>query len=159
MGPFAPAQHIPTGDIEALSSNVFIYNLILPDSTTKPTPIGYIDVRDVAACLIAGARTPGKNRILVSGEWFEYEDALEYIAEARPELKARLPTIPRAGITKGVIDNARAKEVLGVPLTRPWKQSLLDAVDDVIKVEKEWVEKGVDVENGLKQNKWRSYLM
>lgn len=159
MGPIAPAQQIPTGEVEALSSNLFIYNILLPDSTTKPTPVGFVDVRDVAACLVAGARTPGKHRVLVTGEWFEYDDALKYIARVRPELKSRLPDIPPAGFGRGIIDNKRARTILGVPLTRKWQESVIEAVDVLIKTEKEWADKGVDIENGLKKNKWRSYLM
>jgi hypothetical protein len=158
MGPFAPAQKIQTGDVNALSSNILIYNLLFPNSEVSTSVVGYVDVRDAAASLVAGIFTPGKNRILLTGEWFEFCDALDHIIASRPEMKSRLPaTIPRSQYTGSVVDNKRAMEILGVSSPVPWKQSILETVDTVIRVEKDWADAGVDIENVLEKNIWRSY--
>lgn len=158
MGPFAPAHKIQIGDAVALSSNIFIYNMLIPDSTASTSVVGYVDVRDVAASLIAGIFTPGKNRVLLTGEWFEFCDARDHIETSRPELKSRLPpSIPKSQFTGSVIDNQRALEILSLPSIVPWKKSLLDAVDAVIEIEKEWANAGVDVETVLRNNHWRTY--
>ena len=41
----------------------------------------------------------------------------------------------------------------------PWKQSVLDAVDAVVQLEKEWIAAGVDVEEKLAKNQWLGFLI
>jgi nucleoside-diphosphate-sugar epimerase len=125
------------------------YNILLPDSTIPTPSFGYVDVRDVARALVAGMKKKGKNRILLSGEWFQHKDAVDYIASVRPELKSRLPTLESTGQTESVVDNARAIEILGIQPPRPWKESVLDTVDELIRVEKNWAAEGVDVDTVL----------
>lgn len=156
IGPFAPGLILEPGNIDAFSTNLLIYNILLPDSTSPTPSLGYVDVRDVAGALVAAIRTEGKNRVLLAGEWFEHKDAVEYVASVRPELKSRLPTgIVATGQNKGLIDNSRAIEVLGIPPVRPWKESLLELVDTFTAIEKDWAAKGVDVDNVLGKNSWR----
>ena len=101
--------------------------------------------RDVARASVSALTAPtnvGRKRILLSSEWISFRDAAIFIAEARPELKGRLTlnadSFPLVG--KTLIDNTRAKEVLGIKEFIPWKQTLLDTVDDLLKLEKEWAE-------------------
>lgn len=110
-------------------------------------PMGFVDVRDVTAAQVAGIKTPGRNRVLLAGEWFEVKDAVDHIAVARPELADRL--------TNAVIDNTRAVEVLGVQVIS-WKEMIVDTIDSLVKLEKEWQEAGVDVETTLKKSFWRA---
>lgn len=151
-GPFAPALRITPGDSNALSTNLNLYNLLVSDSKATTPTIGFVDVRDVAGGIIAGIDTPGRNRVLLTGEWFEYKDAVEYIASVRPELKGRLANPIPTGQTDGLIDNTKAQQVLGIPPARSWKKSLIEAVDNLVQLEKDWVAAGVDLDTTLKTN-------
>jgi hypothetical protein len=51
-----------------------------------------------------------------------------------------------------IIDSKKALEVLGITLT-PWKKTVDDGLDALLKVEKDWTEKGVDL-TPLKNNEW-----
>lgn len=113
-------------------------------------------MKDVAAALVAGIRTPGRNRILLAGEWFEIKDAVEHIASVRPELKNRLmnpggPTHPKI-----MIDNTRAYEILGIEPVSSWKDNVIETIDFLVKLEKEWVESGVDIRSTLQASDWRA---
>jgi len=56
MGPFAPGFILQPGAVGNLSTNLMIYNIMFADSKS-PTPLpGYIDVRGVAAALVAAIR-------------------------------------------------------------------------------------------------------
>jgi len=82
----------------------------------------------------------GRKRILMSGEWFSWKDAVELVATERPQLKDRLSVGARsAGPAPAVtpIDNTRAEEVLGLKFT-PWKVTVIDAVDSLLELEKGW---------------------
>lgn len=82
---------------------------------------------------------------------------MDYIASVRPELKDRLPTnLVPTGQTKGVVDNSRAVEVLVIPRVRAWEESVVDAVDAILTVEKDWIAKAVDLQKTLMANMWRS---
>ena len=50
------------------------------------------------------------------------------------------------------MDSRKALEVLGVTLT-PWKKTVDDGLDAILKLEKDWTEKGVDL-TSLKDNTW-----
>lgn len=155
VGPNAPCQSIRPGAANALSSNLLLYNLLIPESKLDNFTYGIVDVKDVAAALVAGIRTPGRNRILLSGEWFEIKDALELIANARPELKDRLITHIGPSQPRVFVDNTRAYEILGLKPVGSWKDNLLETIDYLVKLEKDWVEVGVDIETKLKATFWR----
>lgn len=118
-------------------------------------PLGFVDVRDVTAGLIAGIKAPGRNRVPFTGEWFELKDAVEYIASVRPELKGRLANIVPTGQTKAIVDTSKALKVLGLK-SRPWKETVLQTIDFLVKLEKDWQEQGVDIDAKLKKNEWRA---
>jgi nucleoside-diphosphate-sugar epimerase len=138
--------------LNALSTNLILYNLLIPDSKVTTPFAGFIDVRDVAAAIIRGIKTPGRVRALLTGEWFDLKDAADYIASVRPELKDRLADPARSDDEKGVIDNTRAYEALGLSPVMPWRESVLETIDVLLKVEKDWVAQGIDIENTLKKN-------
>lgn len=116
--------------------------------------VGYVDVRDVALGMIAGINIPGKTRNLLTGEWFELKDAVEYIGTLHPELK--IPILPLSGQTDSIVDYEPALKRLGIT-RRPWKDSVREAAEAVLKVEKDWIALGIDLdcEGGLRKNTWR----
>lgn len=155
MGPHAPGQSITVGETKSMSTNAILYNMFIPGIEYSTPEVGFVDVRDVAACLVAAIRTSGQHRIMLTGEWFEFKDAIEHINSVLPELKERFSNAQVTDYKGPVMDNTRAKEILGVKLSQPWKESLILAVDEVIKLEKEWLEQGVNIET-IRKNDWRA---
>ena len=159
IGPFAPEQIIKPGETSALSTAISTYNFVNPNVTLPTESVGYVDVRDIAAALVAATRVKGQHRLPFSGEFFDHVEAFPYIASVRPELKDRLANATSTGQTKPAIDATPALKVLGLPGLTPWKQSVLDAVDAVVRLEKEWIAAGVDVEEKLAKNQWLGFLI
>ena len=157
IGPFAPEQIIKPGETSAISTAVSAYNFINPDVTLPTESLGYADVRDVAAVLVAATRVKGQHRLPFSGEFFDHTEAFPYIASVRPELKDRLAKATSTGQTKPTIDATPALKILGLPALTPWKQGVLDAVDAIVQLEKEWVAAGVDVGEKLAKNQWLDF--
>jgi len=157
IGPFAPEQIIKPGETTAISTAVCTYNFINPDVSLPTASPGYIDVRDVAVALVAATRVKGQHRLPLSGEFFDHTEAFPYIASVRPELKDRLAKATSTGQTKPLIDATPVLEVLGMPGLTPWKQTVLDAVDAIVQLEKEWVTAGVNVEEKLAENHWLGF--
>lgn len=154
-GPLAPGFCPASSNASVLSTDYYIYVLLkktgkLSDLGGATQPGSCVDVRDVARGLVGALTSPpssevGKKRILISGEWFSFRDAVALLAEVRPELKDRLTihadTFPPNGRT--LIDNTRAKEVLGLQSITPWKETVVDTVDSLLKLEKEWINQGL----------------
>lgn len=152
-GPFALGWSNPEGSRSALSTNAMLYDLLRPDGPLPKRPT-YIDVRDVARSLVNALRAPptsqvGRKRILMTGEWFSAYEAVGYLEEVRPELRERISREARRFAEKPVtkISNARAKEVLGLDdhEVTPWRKSVIDAVDDLVKLEAELAARGIKV--------------
>jgi len=157
IGPFASEQIIKPGETSTISTAVSAYNFINPNVTLPTESLGYTDVRDVAAALVAATRVRGQHRLPFSGEFFDHTEAFPYLASVRPELKDRLAKATSTGQTKPVIDATPALKVMGLPALTPWKQSVLDAVDAIVQVEKEWIAAGVDVKEKLAKNQWLDF--
>ena len=128
-----------------------IYDLLRPDGPTLARPRS-IDVRDVARSLVNALTAPpasqvGRKRILMTGEWFSGKQAVDHIAEVRPELKDRLSEAAKRPVENPVtkIDNTRAREVLQLTDVTPWKKTVMDAVDDLLKMEGELRQRGIVV--------------
>jgi len=156
VGPYAEDFIITPGNAVELSTSVMVYNALAgPEVTLGTLPIGYIDVRDVAAAMVAGIKVKGNHRLLLTGEWFDYADALEYIAATRPELAPRLIKTTSSGQNRPIIDSEKALDVLGITLT-PWRKTIDDGLDSVLKLERDWTEKGVDL-TPLKNNEWVAF--
>jgi nucleoside-diphosphate-sugar epimerase len=155
MGPYAEGFTITPGNAGDLGTAVMVYNLLAgPEVTFTTLPIGFVDVRDVAAALVAGIKVTGNHRLLLAGEWFDFTDAVNHIAATRPELVPRLVKTVSTSQDRSIIDNKKALEVLGITLI-PWKKTVDDGLDSVLKVERDWTEKGVDL-GPLKKNPWVS---
>lgn len=144
IGPLAPGLRVPPGDTGALSTDKFIYDLLFAENRVETPAVGFVDVRDVAIGLVKGQKTPGKHRIVFSGEWFTFEEAIDYIASIRPELKGRLATTSKTAQKNSLVDNSKAALVLDLT-PRSWKESIQDAIDDLLKLEKSWIEEGIKI--------------
>lgn len=144
IGPFAPGHLIPPGVVDALSTNAMLHSVLVSGDVLGTPSIGFVDVRDVAEAQVAGIKTPGNHRVLIgSPEWYDLKDVVNYLATTRPELEDRLanPLVVRRSVP--VLDNARAVDILGVPIT-PWRKTVEDGLDSLLKVEKAWEEAGVE---------------
>lgn len=91
----------------------------------------------------------------MSGEWFDYVDAVNTLSSERPELVRRLGKFTRVAQKASLVDNMRAYEVLGVPPVISWKKSVADTIDTLLNVEKEREKAGIDVESTLKNSNRR----
>jgi len=138
IGPLAPGFRVPPGDTAALSTDKFIYDLLFAENKVETPAMGFVDVRDVAIGLVKGQKTPGKHRIVLGGEWFTFEEAVDYIASIHPELKGRLATASTTTQKNSLLDNSKAALVLDLT-PRSWKESIRDGIDDLLKLEKSWV--------------------
>ena len=90
----------------------------------------------------------------MTGEWFELKDAVEYIGSLHPELK--IPTLASSGRTDSIIVYEPALKRLGLT-RRPWKDSVRETAEAILKIEKDWIAQGfdLDAEGGLRRNVWR----
>jgi len=156
IGPFAEDFIITLGAVAELSTAVMTYNFLAgPETTLYTLPIGHVDVRDVAAAMVASIKVKGNHRLLLTGEWFDWADAINHIKTTRPELEPRLVTIGHTDQERPIIDSKNALDVLGITLT-PWMTSIDEGLDAMLKVEKEWIEKDIDLTQ-LKNNEWVAF--
>ena len=138
IGPLAPGFRVPPGDTGALSTDKFIYNLLFAENKVDTPAIGFVDVRDVAIGLVKGQKIPGQHRIVFGGEWFTFEEAIDYIASIHPELKGRLATTSPTTQKNSLLNNSKAALVLDLT-PRAWKDSIRDGIRDLLKLEQSWV--------------------
>lgn len=78
---------------------------------------------------------------------------MEYIGSLHPELK--IPTLALSGRTDSIIVYEPALKRLGLT-RRPWKDSVRETAEAVLKIEKDWIAQGLDLEaeGGLRRNMW-----
>jgi nucleoside-diphosphate-sugar epimerase len=136
----------------ATGSNRYIYGLIAGGAPDRPVseydpavraPPHNIDVRDVARAHVLALKAPPSDepkRFILSSSTFTWKEAIEVIAEARPELKGRLPVI--TGNEPPVppfatFDTSATESILGFKNYVKWQDTVLDTVDDLLRVEKE----------------------
>ncbi|KAJ7701486.1 hypothetical protein B0H17DRAFT_1244242 [Mycena rosella] len=158
FGPLTPGfEHIvPEPDFTTLPSNGYIYQLLRSDNVNYHCqPSGVMDIRDVARIHIAGLNPLTRDharRVPLSSPYpGAFRDAINYISEARPELRARLAdpsTVPFWPAYKLNVDLAPVEKAFGIPLGsyKMWKETILDAVDSLVGLEKQWKSKGLAVE-------------
>ena len=102
-----------------------------------------VDVRDVARAHVLALKVTPSNavkRFVISSSRFTWKEAIELIAKARPELKGRLPAITgkeRALPPFATLDTSTTKAVLGLKEYVEWQDTVLDTIDDLLRVEKE----------------------
>ncbi|KAK0502294.1 hypothetical protein EDD18DRAFT_1328035 [Armillaria luteobubalina] len=155
FGPLAPGfEHmLLEPEYKALSTNGFIYALLRPDNVHFAVFPGAIDVRDVARAHLLALESPptsvvGRKRSpLVSPYQSSYKDAIDIIAKERPELKDRLvhpskaPEWPSYTIE---VDRELVEKQIGLKVNSyiPWRDTVLDAVDSLVRIENIWKAKG-----------------
>jgi nucleoside-diphosphate-sugar epimerase len=158
VGPFAPGHVIPPGVVDALSTGIMLHSILIPGDILGSPRFGFVDVRDVAEAQVAGIKAPGQHRVLIgSSGWFDLRDAVDHLTLVRPELKDRLANPISMGRTVPVVDNARVVDLLGVSVT-PWRKTVEDGIDSLLRVEMEWREAGVDL-GILRKNEMRHGLL
>ncbi|KAI9464922.1 NAD-P-binding protein [Lactarius psammicola] len=149
FGPFGSGRVYNT---PATGTNQYIYGLIAGapgrpvsghDPATGPPPLN-VDVRDVARAHVLALKLPPSSespkRFIMSTSTFTWKDAIELLVEKRPELKERLPVItgkepPVRPFAK--LDTSKTESVLGMKNYVKWQDTVLDTVDDLLRVEKE----------------------
>ena len=148
-GPLGSGQVYST---PAAGTNRYVYALIdgapdRPVSAYDPAqraPPLHVDVRDVArAHVLALKVAPSPDavkRFVISSSRFTWKEAIELIAKARPELKGRLPVITGkepALQPFATLDTSTTEAVLGLKEYVEWQDTVLDTIDDLLRVEKE----------------------
>ncbi|KAF7303873.1 Epimerase domain-containing protein [Mycena indigotica] len=161
FGPLSPGFEsivpTPEGAFAAFSTDGFIYQLLRPDNTNYHYTPGTIDVRDVARIHIAALSAPTPNgtrprRVpLVYPQQTDFRDAIKFIYDERPELRARLAnpdSVPRWPTYTREVDAASLEEFFGFPISRfkTWRETIIDGVDRFIEIEEYWKSKGFAVE-------------
>ena len=147
-GPLGPGQvyNAPT-----TGTNRYVYALIAGapgrpvdgyDRAIRGAPMN-VDVRDVARAHVLALKLPPSEtpkRFILSTSTFTWTDAVALLAERRPELKERLPIVtgrePHLGPV-ATLDTSKTESVLGMKNFIKWQDTVLDTVDDLLRVEKE----------------------
>ncbi|KAI9443360.1 NAD-P-binding protein [Lactarius indigo] len=144
-GPFGASQ---VYDTPATGTNKNIYALVASASGRFVNEYGRapplnVDVRDVARAHVLALKLPSSEspkRFILSTSRFTWKDAIELLALKRPELKERLPVItgnePLIG-PFATLDTSKTESVLGMRNYIKWQDTVLDTVDDLLRVEKE----------------------
>jgi nucleoside-diphosphate-sugar epimerase len=134
----------------ATGTNQLIYGLISgapdrPVSGYDPAlraPPLHVDVRDVARAHVLALKVPPSDepkRFIVASSRFTWKEATELIAQARPELKGRLPIITGkepAVPPFAILDTSATENILGLRNYVKWQDTVLDTIDDLLRVEK-----------------------
>ncbi|KDQ50510.1 hypothetical protein JAAARDRAFT_63125 [Jaapia argillacea MUCL 33604] len=145
FGPFSPGFIVQDASSRKrnLSTNGYVYQLI-NGSIPQTLGVGTVDIRDVARLHVAaltqgdGSMSQEQKRVLVPRQLIDWKVVAEYIAEKRPELKNRLPPtndVPNLSGSFATVDTRRAREL--VDAFFPWQETILAAVDDLVRLEKE----------------------
>ena len=57
-----------------------VYNFVAgPETTLRTSSWGFVDVRDVAAHMVAGIKVTDKHHLISVGPWFDNKEVIEYI--------------------------------------------------------------------------------
>ena len=148
-GPFGSGQ---VYNSPATGTNALIYGLI---SGAPGRPVnGYnpatdfpplnVDVRDIARAHVLALKVPpnrdAPKRFVVSPNTFTWKEAVEFLGQARPELKGRLPVVTGKGPAVppfARLDTSATETILGLKSYVKWQDTVLDAIDDLLRIEKE----------------------
>lgn len=158
FGPFPPGFQIPKPDYGALSTNLHIYHMLTKKGRAFPETVpGSADIRDVARMHVEALSSPlessiGRKRLPIGSPYdCNYKEAVQFVADAHPELKDRLVdanTAHQFPIDKLPVDLKRVEDVTGVKVDsyRTWKETVLDTIDSLLVLEKGWISEGYKVE-------------
>ncbi|KAH8100066.1 NAD(P)-binding protein [Cristinia sonorae] len=134
-GPFAPGYRTPhetnTVSMSSMSTMSVFWDLLDPTAVSLPST-AFVKTSETSP---SPSSQPSPNR------WVEPSEMVRLVERERPELVGRISkVVERVGV-RSVVDLGRLKEVLGVEV-RPWQQTVLDGVDALIDLEKEWEQRG-----------------
>jgi nucleoside-diphosphate-sugar epimerase len=148
-GPLGSGQVYNT---PAPASNALVYELISGapgrpvggfDPAVRLPPLN-VDVRDVARAHVLALKLPPSRdelkRFIISSSTFTWKEAVELLAQARSELKERLPVITgkEPPVAPGAtFDTTATETILGLKNYVKWQDTILDTIDDILRVEKE----------------------
>jgi len=113
------------------------------DPAVRAPPFN-VDVRDVARAHVLALKVPPSayepKRFIISSSRFTWKEAIDFLAQARPELKGRLPVITGkepAVPPFAILDTSATEKILGLKNYIKWEDTVLDTIDDLLRVEKE----------------------
>ena len=125
----------------------YIYGLLFP-SGAYPDIAPYFDVRDAAKAHVLALDSPshsvvGRKRIVIGSPFgLNFGEVKALLKKERPEVFSRWSTaeIPAHPFTKIDSDWKRINEVLGLKESDCFsvKETILDAVDSLLALEKDW---------------------
>jgi len=144
IGPFAPGFCVPPGDLAALGTNRYIYNLLFENDMLFTPACGFVDVRDVAIGLVKSLNTTGRHRIIFGGEWFTLEEALIFIAKSTKRNRNQLAFTREIDPKRFHLDNSKAAHILGLT-PRPWRETIQETVAYLLKLEKSWIDQRITI--------------
>lgn len=112
------------------------------DPAVRGVPLS-VDARDVARAHVLALKVPPSDepkRFAISPYRFTWVEAVEFLAQARPELKERLPVVTGNELPVHpfvTLDTSTTESVLGIKDYIKWQDTILDTVDDLLRIEKE----------------------
>ncbi|KAJ7903644.1 NAD(P)-binding protein [Mycena olivaceomarginata] len=140
------AEEHPEIDITVYLSPTQPLILLRADNVNYNYSPGMLDVRDVARVHIAGLNpltADHPRRVPVISQYpNDWREAIRFISEARPELRARLADPSKAPVWT----TPRAAFGIKLDSYKTWKETILDAVDRFIDLENQWKAKGLKFE-------------
>ena len=119
--------------------------LAAPSVSTIPRPAPASECRRPRRCARPRARAEAPpsplspKRFILSTNTFVWKEAIELFVEKRPELKERLPVITGKEPPVGpfaTLDTSKTESVLGMKIHFKWQDTVLDTVDDLLRLEK-----------------------
>lgn len=148
FGPFAPGYEVKKGDIGAMSSNAFPFQVLAAKPTDKFPAIPdhlFLDIREGARAHVVALRAPlakdvGQKRILVNGGSLSWVEVAEYLPKARLQLRGKLPDPKTGANTKlpASMSTKRAAELLNMQTFKDLDSLMEETADDILRVLGEW---------------------
>jgi hypothetical protein len=128
FGPFAPGFRIPKPDYGALSTNLHIYHKLARKERVFPQSPRAADARiHVEALSSPPESSVGRKRLPIASPYDgNYKQAVQFVADAHPELKDRLvdaDSAPKFSVDKLPMNLKRVEDVTGVKINSyyTWK--------------------------------------
>lgn len=152
-GAFLPTYPTPKEEDE-LNGNKFLYHLLKTKNRIfPPVPMtAVIHNRDNALAHVRALSVPPleegrKKRFIISSGDMKWDDAVRYLSEKRPEVRARLPDLEGAQLAREhfKLDTGLSEEYLGIGPGKVgegeggvigWKEMLVESVDFILAWEK-----------------------
>lgn len=147
-GPHVPGYTVASS--QDLGTDAILYEFIT-GKPGGPLPAQgmpwYIDVRDLARAHVAALEVPPApagsqlKRYFITAGTLLVSDAVKCIAERRPELKGRLPSLDQVSqfpATLSTYDIAPALKDLRLEKFLPLETTVIDTIDTLVAAEKGW---------------------